>query len=271
MVTVHKLVIPYSQHLLKNKPLPAAQKPLPLESVNTILEEKEGRREGRGDQASTWIEKEKPRAGRQGEEGTAQGNSQPRWDTPIRASDLLKILMVLIKPTSWVTAAKVAHALEVMRIPTRYRGRKCTRWTPAWENLAQAQCPSTLSHSQPVPRGPFSTPERQKILCASFQWDVIPAILQPESWAWKGTTFRVMASAAASIVLYHFWGLRTRALRAGSIQAGPLSPPLSQPLCSAPEQEKSQECRIYLWLGNFTPSLLQTTLFLSGSWDVCKR
>ena len=41
------------QHLPKNRPLPAAQKPLPLESVNTILGEKEGRREGRGDQAST--------------------------------------------------------------------------------------------------------------------------------------------------------------------------------------------------------------------------
>lgn len=169
MVTVHKLVIPYSQHLPKNRPLPAAQKPLPLESVNTILGEKEGRREGRGDQASTWKgETQSWQAGRGGD----SPGELTAWDTPIRASNLLKILMVLIKPTSWVTAAKVAHTLEVMRIPTRYRARKCMCWTPAWENLAQAQCPSTLSHSQPVALGPFSTPERQRILCTSFQWDV---------------------------------------------------------------------------------------------------
>lgn len=101
--------------------------------------------------------------------------------------------------------------------------------------------------SGPVPPSPFHSPARalgpslhlsreSSVLPSSGMW-FLPYSSQNPAWAWEGRTSRVMASAAASIVLCHFWGLRTRGSESKFHQAGPLSLPLSQPLCSAPEQK----------------------------------
>ena len=145
----------------RNRPLSAAQKPLPRGSVNTILKEKEGRKERGEGWPGIHFKRKGEMLQRAGGEprGRSRGNSQPYWDTPIRASpDLLKTVMGLNRPTTRVTAAKAGWALEGRGfLPGTEQGNAC-RCVPSQEKAGSGPTPPNPPHPQSVPLHPFPKP-----------------------------------------------------------------------------------------------------------------